>query len=88
MYKLDLADNAINLGVIITTGTEYLLLEVIGGKICETKRLAIWNDDGYLIFFDLVIISLFINKDSKIANDAITLFLMCVGGGTLGGMLG
>lgn len=44
---------------------------------------------GVAYFFVLMIVSLIVNQSFKdVASNFFTVFLLCAGGGTLGGMLG
>lgn len=88
MYKMDLADNQINLGVIIIMILATFVGGVISAKTFREKRFIYGAAVGLTYFLVLLLITLLMHKDNKLAQDTLTMFIMCVGGGTLGGMLG
>ncbi|PKM96470.1 MAG: TIGR04086 family membrane protein [Firmicutes bacterium HGW-Firmicutes-1] len=88
MFKMDLGDNQINLGIIIIMVACTFIGGILAGKAFKEKRFIYGALIGLLYFLILVIISSFMQKNIKLANDAITMFFICVGSGTLGGMLG
>ncbi len=61
---------------------------VISAKTFRERRFIYGAAVGLTYFVILLLISLLMGKDSKLAQDSLTMFLMCVGGGTIGGMLG
>jgi len=88
LFKLDLNESKVSVGIIFI----YILSSFIGGFIVgkSTKsRKFIWGIViGAAYFIVLTLISLLINKtfQSDMGN-FITTFVMCVGGGMIGGML-
>lgn len=88
MYKMDLGDNQINLGIIIIMVVCTFIGGILAGKAFREKRFVYGAIIGLLYFLILVIISSLMQKNVKLANDVITMFFICVGSGTLGGMLG
>ncbi|PKM51862.1 MAG: TIGR04086 family membrane protein [Firmicutes bacterium HGW-Firmicutes-7] len=88
MYKMDLGKNQINLGIIIIMVVCTFVGGILAGKVVREKRFVYGAIIGLLYFLILVIISSFMKKDVKLESDAITMFFICVGSGSLGGMLG
>ena len=88
LYKIPLSDSAVNIGIVIIYIISTFLSAFICGRKMKQKKY-IW---GFLLgisyFVILLIISL-ITKQSldSLGNNTITAFLICVGSGTLGGML-
>jgi len=88
LYKIPLSDSAVNIGIVIIYIISTFLSAFICGRKMKQKKY-IW---GFLLgisyFIILFIISL-ITKQSldSLGNNTITAFLICVGSGTLGGML-
>lgn len=88
MYKMDLADKQINLGVIAVMVIATFVGGIISAKTFREKRFIYGAAVGVTYFLILMLISLIMHKDSKLTQDTLTMFIMCLGGGTLGGMLG
>ncbi len=88
MYKFGASEKVIGLGVTFI----YILSCAIGGfyigKAMKVKKF-LW---GFLVglcyMLVLTLVSVLFNKNGYIlAQDGISIFFLCVGGGTLGGML-
>lgn len=88
MYKMDLASNQINLGIIIIMISSTFIGGILAAKSFKEKRFMYGGAVGVLYFLILIIISSTIQKNLKLADDALTMFIMCLGSGMLGGMLG
>jgi putative membrane protein (TIGR04086 family) len=88
MYKMDLASNQINLGIIIIMISSTFIGGLLAAKSFREKRFIYGAAVGLLYFLILIIISSTIQQNLKLADDALTMFIMCLGSGTLGGMLG
>ena len=88
LYKVDLDRGKVAAGIILI----YILSSFIGGFIAGKSlknRKFLWGMGiGCTYFVVLVIVSMLVNKSiqSDIMHIATT-FVMCVGGGMLGGML-
>lgn len=88
LYKIPLADSAVNIGIIIIYIVSTFLAAFFCGRKMKQKKF-IW---GFLLgisYFAILFIISFITKQSldTLGNNIITAFLICVGSGTLGGML-
>lgn len=88
MLKLDLNDSQINLGVIIVMIISTFIGGLIAAKTFKERRFIYGAIVGVIYFLVLLIISMLMHKDNKLAQSTLTMFLMCIGGGTIGGMLG
>lgn len=88
MYKMDLGDNQINLGIIIIMILSTFIGGFLAAKSFRQKKFIYGAVVGVLYFLILLVISLLMHDNLKIAKEGVTMFFMCIGGGTLGGMLG
>lgn len=88
MYKMDLSSNQINLGIIIIMISSTFIGGLLAAKSFREKKFMYGALIGLLYFLILTIISSTIQKNLKLADDALSMFIMCLGSGTLGGMLG
>jgi putative membrane protein (TIGR04086 family) len=59
----------------------------MAGKVFKTKKWMYGLIIGVTYFATLLIISSIISAEGAITNDVLSMFIMCVGGGTLGGMI-
>lgn len=88
LYKLELGEKVVSAGIV----SIYILSTLIGGliigKIAQTRRF-IWGISlGIIYFLLLLLITLGVYRE--IATDTgnlITTFILCIGGGMIGGML-
>lgn len=88
MYKLDLGEAQIKIGIILIMVCTTFIGGIIAAKSFQERRFIFGGATGILYFLILVFVSLLMNKESQLTQEALTLFFICAGGGTLGGMLG
>lgn len=88
VYKFDLGDSQINIGRIAIIILSTIVIGLRIGKSIGKNKWMHGAIGGIIYFVIFVIVSLLIYKNTGISSDAISLFFMCLGGGTLGGMLG
>lgn len=88
MYKMDLGEGQVNIGIIIITILSTFIGGILAAKTFMQKRFIYGAIVGALYFIILFLVSFFIQGSFKLINEGITMFFMCVGGGTLGGMFG
>lgn len=88
VYKFDLADSQINIGRIAVIILATIIMGLRIGRSIGKNKWMHGAIGGIIYFVIFVIVSVLINKNSAVSGDAISLFFMCLGGGTLGGMLG
>ena len=88
VYKLDIGEKAVSAGIV----SIYILSTMVGGvligKMAQMRRF-IWGIGlGMLYFLLLLLITLGIyrNINSDMAN-MVTTWILCVGGGMIGGMI-
>lgn len=88
MYKFNLDEGKTTIGIIMI----YVLANLVGGFIigkCAESRKFLWGlASGILYFALLLLISLaFYHSLQNAGANILTTFLLCAGGGMLGGML-
>lgn len=88
LYKIPLADSAVNIGIVIIYVVSTFLAAFICGRKIKHKKF-IWGFLLGIAYFAVLFIISLITKQSldTLGNSIITAFLICVGSGTLGGML-
>lgn len=88
VYKFDLSNSQINIARIIIIILSTVVMGLLVGKSIRKTKWMYGAVAGVIYFIIFVIASIIINKNSGISADVVSLFFMCVGGSTLGGMLG
>lgn len=87
LYKFDLSEQAVEIGIMMT----YVLSAFIGGFLAGKQmkvRRFLWGAlVGVLYFVFLILISIGVYRSSFVGKELITAFGMCLAGGTAGGML-
>lgn len=88
LYKLRLPDAAVSIVIIVIYVAASLLAGLLAGK-CMQKRRFLWGMlEGCCYFLLLLVISMAVaGKAIAPDTDMITTFLLCLAGGTLGGMI-
>lgn len=86
LYKFDLDEKKISIGIIVI----YVMATVFGGFVlgkCVKLKRFMWGFVlGFLYFAFLLIVTLLIYRNLE-NGEILTSFLLCIGGGMLGGML-
>lgn len=87
-YKYSLGVGMISIVIIVIYLLSTLVAGFLAGKKAK-KRKFIWGFlVGLVYFLVLVVMSLMVNRELSImGNSFFTTFIICVGGGMLGGML-
>ncbi len=88
LYSLHLTENQINLGVNGIYIISCLIAGIIAGKTARVRRF-LWGLAGGCIYF-LILLAVSYLIERQIGTDArelLLIFVMCAGGGTIGGML-
>ncbi|MCT4687588.1 TIGR04086 family membrane protein [Vallitalea sp.] len=88
VYKYDPSNSQINIGRVVIIILATIIMGLLIGRGIGKNKWMYGAIAGVIYFVIFVIASIIINKNSGISGDAISLFFMCVGGSTLGGMLG
>ncbi len=87
LYKLQLQEETVKIGIMVIYAVSCFLAGFIAGKT-EVKRQFLWGLlVGILYFLVLLVISLLIKQDFQIVlGKGVTTLLICAGSGMLGGM--
>lgn len=88
LFQFDLEKKYLALGITVTYVFSCLAGGVFAGKMLKIKRYLWGMLAGFCYFLLLLLVSYFAaGKWDLTLNHTITIFCMCLGGGTLGGML-
>lgn len=87
LFKLSLSEQIVSAGIIITYALSCFLAGFLAGKRMKQKRFLWGLIMGIGYFLVLLILSIAVNKSFGAASDIVTTFILCAGGGMLGGML-
>lgn len=88
VYKFDFSASQVNIGTIVITILATFISGLFAAKIMRKNGWMYGLITGVIYFIILIVVSLIINDNSTISQEAITLFFICIGGSTLGGMIG
>lgn len=88
LYKMGLSEANVNAGIILTYVVSTFSAGFVIGKLMKVKRFLWGLIAGVLYFVLLLLISLGVyhSLQGELAN-LLTTFLLCAGGGMLGGMI-
>lgn len=88
LFKLNLSEQIVSIGIIVTYVLSCFLAGFLTGKKMKQKRFVWGLVMGIGYFVVLLVLSLILNKaPGAISDSLITTFILCAGGGMLGGML-
>lgn len=88
LYKLRLSESAVNVGIIAVYVISCFLGGFLEGKMMKTRRFLWGSLLGLLYFAILAAISLAVSQSfSGSSSHFITALILCMAGGTLGGMV-
>ncbi len=87
LFKLSLSEQIVSAGIIITYALSCFLAGFLAGKKMKQKRFLWGLIMGIGYFVVLLVLSIAVNKSFGAAADIFTTFILCAGGGMLGGML-
>lgn len=88
MYKLGLSENTVDMGITFI----YILASAVGGLVIGKsmkQRKFIWGCIVGILYVAIICVASLISVKSgqMIAGDGVSTLLLCMGGGTLGGMI-
>lgn len=88
LYKMQLQEGTVRIGIIVIYGISCFFAGFIAGKT-EVKRQFLWGlFIGVMYFVVLLVITLLVKHSLQdILGKGLTTFLICAGSGMLGGML-
>lgn len=88
LYKLQLAESIVNVGIIAIYVIACFLGGFLEGKMMKTRKFIWGGAFGLLYFAVLAIISLAVGQGfSGSSSHFVTTLILCMAGGTLGGMV-
>lgn len=87
MYRFHLNEGKIQIGIIVTYIFSCFCGGFLTGKMMKNRKFLWGVLMGFLYFAVLMLVSLAVNRELQLtATEFITSFLLCMGGGMLGGM--
>lgn len=88
LYKVPMADSAVNIGIIVIYIVSTFMASFFCGKKLKTKKYLWGLFIGTAYFLILLLISsLTGNSANGLGSNILTTLIICAGAGTLGGML-
>ena len=88
LYKLQLSESVVNIGIIAIYVAACFLGGFLEGKMMKTRKFLWGGAFGLLYFAVLAIISLAVGQGfSGSSSHFVTPLILCMAGGTLGGMV-
>ena len=88
LYKLQLSESVVNIGIIAIYVAACFLGGFLEGKMMKTRKFLWGGAFGLLYFAVLAVISLAVGQGfSGSSSHFVTTLLLCMAGGTLGGMV-
>ena len=88
LYKLQLSESVVNIGIITIYVAACFLGGFLEGKMMKTRKFLWGGAFGLLYFAVLAIISLAVGQGfSGSSSHFVTTLILCMAGGTLGGMV-
>lgn len=88
LYKLQLSESIVNIGIIAIYVAACFLGGFLEGKMMKTRKFLWGGAFGLLYFAVLAIISLAVGQGfSGSSSHFVTTLILCMAGGTLGGMV-
>ena len=88
LYKLQLSESVVNIGIIAIYVAACFLGGFLEGKMMKTRKFLWGGAFGLLYFAVLSIISLAVGQGfSGSSSHFVTTLILCMAGGTLGGMV-
>jgi len=88
LYKFQLDEGKIQIGIILTYILSCFVGGFLAGKMMKNRQFLWGVVLGLLYFLVMTLVSLAVNRElSGTSSGFVTTFLLCMGGGMLGGML-
>ena len=88
LYKLQLSESVVNIGIIAIYVAACFLGGFLEGKMMKTRKFLWGGAFGLLYFALLAVISLAVGQGfSGSSSHFVTTLILCMAGGTLGGMV-
>ncbi len=88
LYRLQLSEQVVNIGIIVIYALATFLAGLLAGKCVQDRRFLWGLIAGTLYFAILALLTFLINRGFKdFGNHFFTTLMICAGSGMLGGML-
>lgn len=88
LYRFQLDEGKVRIGIIITYILSCFAGGFLAGKMMKSRKFLWGVLLGLLYFLIMTLVSLAVNRELQSSSSGfITAFLLCMGGGMLGGML-
>lgn len=88
LYRLQLSETAVNIGIIMIYAGACFLAGILGGKGMGERRFFWGFLEGVLYFAVLALVTLAVNHGFQdVGNHFFTTLMICAGSGMLGGMI-
>lgn len=88
LYKFQLDEGKIQIGIILTYILSCFVGGFLAGKMMKSRQFLWGVLLGLLYFLIMTLVSIAVNRELQDTSSSfITSFLLCMGGGMLGGML-
>ena len=88
LYKLQLSESVVNIGIIAIYVISCFLGGFLEGKMMKTRKFIWGGTFGLLYFAVLAVISLAVGQGfCGSSSHFVTTLILCIAGGTLGGMI-
>ena len=87
LYRFQLDEGKIQIGIILTYILSCFVGGFLAGKMMKSRQFLWGASLGLLYFLIMTVVSLAVNREFQDGSSSyITTFLLCMGGGCLGGM--
>ncbi len=88
MYRFQLDEGKVQIGIIVTYILSCFVGGFLAGKMMKSRQFLWGVLLGLLYFLVMTLVSVAVNRELQSSSSGfITSFLLCMGGGMLGGML-
>ncbi len=88
MYRFQLDEGKVQIGIIVTYILSWFVGGFLAGKMMKSRQFLWGVLLGLLYFLVMTLVSVAVNRELQSSSSGfITSFLLCMGGGMLGGML-
>lgn len=88
LYRFHLSEKIVSIGIIVIYVCASFMTGIYNGKYMEKRRFLWGLLGGAAYFLILLAVSIIVDQDSEnMLQQGVTVFLLCIGAGMLGGML-
>lgn len=88
LYRFHLSERTVSISIIMIYVIATFFAGFLSGKKMKSKKFLWGLFSGTLYFLILFLVSVILDKgEASLSGNLITVFLLCTGGGTLGGMV-